>query len=122
LVGNPEEIRSKPTAQEQQELQVVVYANATLGGGEQRKPIENYDQTIDVAVRPPSCGEWLGAARGGVDAVQAIVAGIGGVLSAVAGWLGFARSAGRSRARRRRTGRDGGRRRPPSPRLSGASA
>ena len=70
-----------------QELEATLYAVLP-----NRQRIDSYTQKINVSVKERTWGEWLKSAREGVDAVNAIAIGLGGIATAVLGWLGISAS------------------------------
>ena len=84
-----------------QELEVTVYALVPDSvSSTARQRIDSYTQTIKVSVKAQTWSEWLKSAREEIDAVQAIAIALGGVGTAVLGWLGISASR-RSRSRRK---------------------
>ena len=84
-----------------QELEATVYALVPDSvSSTARQRIDSYTQTINVAVKAQTWSEWLESARQEIDAVNAIAITIGGVGTAVLGWLGISVRR-RSRSRRK---------------------
>ena len=83
------------------ELEATVYALVPdSASSTARQRIDSYTQTIKVSVKAQTWSEWLKSAREEIDAVQAIAIALGGVGTAVLGWLGISASR-RSRSRRK---------------------
>jgi hypothetical protein len=78
-----------------QELEATLYAlipdgpvsgNAAVGS---QQRIDTYTQNITVSVKAQTWGEWLQSMRDEINAVQAIAIALGGLGTAVIGWLGM---------------------------------
>ena len=88
-----------------QVLEAALYAVfPDVGLGQERQYIDSYTQKINVSVKEQTWSEWLKSAREEIDAVKAIAIALGGIATAVLGWLGISASRRtRSRTRPRKT-------------------
>jgi hypothetical protein len=89
-----------------QELEATLYALVPIAEpAGARYRIDSYTQTINVSVRPQTWGEWLQSLREEINSAKAIAIALGGIGTAVLGWLGIsARLRTRSPRRPRKHG------------------